>query len=69
VLKPKIVVVSVLALLLIIVVVQNSQVVEITLLFWRFEMSRVILILLTTMAGFICGYLVARLTSRRTSSS
>ena len=67
-LRPKIILIGALTLLLLILVVQNSEVVTVTLLFWDFEMSRVILILLATMAGFICGYLVARLTSTRTGS-
>jgi len=66
--RPKIIVAGVLALLLLILVIQNTEVVTVTLLFWNFEMSRVILILLATMTGFICGYLVARLTTARPSS-
>jgi uncharacterized integral membrane protein len=61
--KPKIVSAVVLALLVLILVFQNTQVVTVAFLFWKFEMSRVILILLAVMSGFICGYLVARLTS------
>ena len=60
--KPKIVIAGALALLLLILVIQNTEVVTLKLLFWEFEMSRVILILLTSAAGFICGYAVARLT-------
>ena len=66
--RPKIIVAGVLALLLLILVIQNTEVVTVTLLFWNFEMSRVILILLATMTGFICGYLVTRLTTARSSS-
>ena len=67
-LKPKFIVLGALALLLLILVIQNSEVVTVTLLFWDFDMSRVILILLATMTGFIGGYLVARLTATRSSS-
>ena len=63
--RPRIILIGALALLLLILVVQNTEVVTVTLLFWDFEMSRVILILLATMTGFFCGYLVARLTSAR----
>jgi uncharacterized integral membrane protein len=63
--RPRIIVALVLALLLLILVVQNTEVVSVRLLFWEFEMSRVILILLTSMTGFICGYVVARLTAVR----
>ena len=68
-LRPKIILVGALVLLLLILVVQNSQVVTVTLLFWDFEMSRVVPILLATATGFIGGYLVARLTSARSGSS
>lgn len=60
--RPKFILVSALALLLLVLVIQNREVVTVTLLFWDFELSRVILILLATMTGFICGFLVARLT-------
>jgi uncharacterized integral membrane protein len=49
--RPKIIFVGALALLMIILVTQNSEVVTVTLLFWSFEMSRVILILLAMMTG------------------
>lgn len=61
--KPRIVLAIVLALLVTILVFQNTEVVTVAFLLWKFEMSRVILILLAVMTGFICGYLVARLTS------
>lgn len=64
-LKPKFIVLAVLALLLITLVIQNREVVTLTLLFWDFEISRVVLILLATMTGFIGGYMVARLTAAR----
>ena len=66
--RPKIIILGALALLLLILVIQNTEVVTVTLLFWNFGMSRVILILLATMTGFIGGYLVARLTTARSSS-
>ena len=67
--RPKIIVAVILALLLLILVVQNTEVVTVTLLFWEVEMSRVILILLTSMSGFICGYVVARLTTARSKAA
>lgn len=65
---PKVILIVVLALLLLVLVIQNSEVVTVSLLFWDFEMSRVILILLATMTGFIGGFTVARLTSTRSGS-
>ena len=60
--KPRIIFAAVLAILLLVLIVQNTEVVAVTLFFWEIEMSRVILILLASMTGFICGYVVARIT-------
>lgn len=59
--KPKVFVTVLLSLMVIILILQNTEVVAIRVFFWEFEMSRVILMLLTTMAGFVCGYLVAKI--------
>ena len=50
-----------LSLLVLIIVVQNTDVVTVNFLLWEFSMSRVILILLCTGAGFGVGYVVARI--------
>jgi len=52
----------VLALLLLvtILVVQNAEVVTLRFLFWRASMSRVVLLLLTFLAGGVLGYVVAK---------
>ena len=52
--------VAVLIVFLLIFLAQNTQVVSIQLLFWRLSMSRVILILLTTLFGVVLGYLWAK---------
>ena len=62
----KIALAALLAVLVLVVVVQNTEVVNVQLLLWEFTMSRVILILLCTGAGFIVGYVTARV---RTSSA
>ena len=59
----KILVASMFAVLVMIIVVQNTEVVAVKLLLWEFTMSRVILILLCTGAGFVVGYVVARVRS------
>ena len=66
--RVKIFIAAALSILLLIIVVQNTEVVTITLLLWSFEMSRVILILVATMTGFMTGYVVARVTSPSSSS-
>jgi len=58
------IVITVLVFLLLIVVVQNAEVVTVRLLFWQFSMSRVILILLAAVTGFVAGWAGARLADR-----
>jgi len=44
-----------LALLFVIVVLQNTQVVDIQVLFWRLSMSRIILLFFSLVVGFVVG--------------
>lgn len=60
--RPKVVLLVVLVVLMLILVVQNTEPVSVQVLLWEFTMSRVILILLTTLIGFLGGFLVAKLT-------
>jgi uncharacterized integral membrane protein len=52
----------VLALLLLvtILVVQNTEVVTLRFLFWQASMSRVVLLLVTFVAGGVLGYILAK---------
>jgi len=59
--KPKIAIILVLIAVFLIIVVQNTQVVEFQLLFWKFAMSRIIVISFMMLIGFVIGYLVARM--------
>jgi uncharacterized integral membrane protein len=49
--------------LILVIILQNTQVVTLQLFFWNFEMSRIVLIVLTLVFGFVIGYVVARLTA------
>jgi uncharacterized integral membrane protein len=60
-LRPKVVVGILSGLLLLIIILQNTEVVGVKLLFWEIQMSRVLLILLAAVFGFIGGYVVAAL--------
>ena len=62
-LRPRLIAAVVLALLVLVLVIQNTEVIAIRLFFWEFEASRVILIALAALTGFVCGYLVARVRS------
>jgi len=61
----KIIAIVVLIVLAIVVIFQNRHVVSINLLFWKAEMSQLILILLTLAIGFAGGYLTSALTGRK----
>ncbi len=55
--KPKMIAILILAILLTVVVVQNSNVAELHLLFWKLSMSMIILIFFVAIIGFAMGYL------------
>lgn len=61
--RPKVAVAILLCLLLLVIILQNTEVVGVRLLFWEIQMSRVLLILLAAAIGFIGGYLAAALRS------
>ena len=52
--------IATLIVFLLIFLAQNTQVVSIQLLVWRLTMSRVILILFTTLLGVVLGYVLAK---------
>ncbi len=54
----KIIIISVLALIMVIVVIQNVTPVKIQFLFWTFTMSRYLVIFLLFAIGFITGWLL-----------
>ncbi len=55
--KPKQAVILILAVVLIVIVIQNSNVVDVHLLFWKVSMSMIILIFFVALIGFTIGYL------------
>lgn len=66
--KIKYIALIVLVVLALIILFQNSKVIEIRLLFWRIEMSQIILVLLTLAVGFLLGIVVSKLTGTRSKS-
>ncbi len=54
----KIIIISVLALIMVIVVIQNVTPVKIQFLFWTFTSSRYLVIFLLFTIGFITGWLL-----------
>jgi len=66
--RVKLVVAGVLALLVLVFVGQNTDVVSIRFIVWEFAMSRVLLILLTLIVGVIIGFIAARVPAGKSSA-
>lgn len=58
--KIKMIGLSVLAILVLIVLLQNTEVVAFQFLFWKISMSRIILFLLMMIAGMVGGFFIGR---------
>lgn len=58
--KPKNIALASLGILLIIILIQNTQVASVRFLFWELSMSRIILLPLIMIIGFIIGFFVGR---------
>jgi uncharacterized integral membrane protein len=46
------------SILLVIIIIQNTQIVHLRFLFWRFHVSQILLILLTALSSLTLGYLL-----------
>jgi len=64
--KTKTIIIAIVAVLLLIVILQNTQVVSLRLFFWKISMSRIILLALTLIVGFALGYAVAGISAGKT---
>jgi len=62
--KAKLVSASIVVVLALVVLAQNTEVVTFRFLFWSARISQVLLVLLTLALGFFLGFLVAKLTGR-----
>jgi len=58
--KPRSTVGIILGVIFLIFLLQNTQVVSIRFLFWKLSMSRIILLPLVMLAGFIIGFFVGK---------
>jgi uncharacterized integral membrane protein len=56
--KAKAIILIVLAVLFVVIIVQNSEPIAARILFWEFHTSQIILFFLTLLIGFIGGYIV-----------
>lgn len=62
--KPKAVAIMILAILFLIILIQNTHVITLNLFFWKISLSTIILIVFVLLGGFIIGYLTSMLTRR-----
>jgi uncharacterized integral membrane protein len=65
--KPKVIIILIVAVLALIVLFQNTQDVVLRFLFWSRPVSQVVLILLTLALGFVAGFIAAKLSGRRSA--
>jgi uncharacterized integral membrane protein len=56
--KAKTIIIIVLVVLALIILFQNTQVVEFGLLFWKPEMSKILMLFIALVVGFIVGFFV-----------
>ena len=63
--KTKTIIILILIALFVIVLIQNTQVLTVQFFFWKISMSRIILICLLMLVGFIIGFLVAKVGRKR----
>jgi uncharacterized integral membrane protein len=65
----KVILVFALVVLFVIIIVQNTEVVSFTFLFWHITMSRIVWLLITFVVGIVAGYVLCTLRSRSQNSS
>jgi uncharacterized integral membrane protein len=59
--KQKTIIILILIVLSIVILIQNTQVVEVQIFFWKIAMSRIIMITFLLIVGFVIGYFFSRL--------
>ncbi len=62
--KTKLVLALVILALLVILLIQNTQIVTYRLYFWSVSLSQIILLPLAVLAGFLIGFLTAKMSGR-----
>ncbi len=58
--KVKWIIIGILAILFIIIIIQNSGAVSYKIFFWKIEISRIILIPIFLLIGFIIGFFIPK---------
>lgn len=63
--KAKVIILMILIVLFTFFVSQNTEVVEINAFFWKFQMSKIVLISLTGLVGLIFGFILAGIINKQ----
>jgi len=67
--KPKLIALVVILIFALVILLQNTHVTTLRLLFWKVQMSQVVLVLIVLAIGVAVGFVAAKLTGRRAGSS
>jgi len=59
--KPKTIIILILLIICLVILIQNTEVVTLQVFLWSITMSRILLIPLLIIIGFVIGYLAAAL--------
>jgi uncharacterized integral membrane protein len=60
----KLIIIAVLAVLVFVVLIQNTEVVSFQFLFWTLTMSRILMISFLLLVGLVIGYILGRMYDR-----
>ena len=63
--KPRNIIILALVTLVLVFLLQNTQVVEVRFFFWKLSMPRILLLFGTLLTGLIAGWFLKTLTSKR----
>jgi uncharacterized integral membrane protein len=63
--RPKVIAIIVIAILALIILLQNLQTVTFRMFFWKVEVSQLLLVLLMLIIGFVLGLLTAKLGGKK----
>jgi uncharacterized integral membrane protein len=67
--KTKTIIIIILAIVALILIVQNTRVVPLQLLFWQIWMSQIVLVILMLAIGFGIGFVLAKATRKKPVAS
>jgi uncharacterized integral membrane protein len=65
--KRKNIIILILAIIALILIVQNTRVVRLQLLFWQIWMSQIVLVVLMLAIGFAIGFILAKMSKRKSA--